>query len=93
MDYQTNPVKAIRAYCLNCCLENANEVAKCPTERCELYPFRFGKNPYRAKPSEKQIEQARRNAVAYFAKNRPKTPGTEGRDEAGEYKNTSEGAN
>lgn len=44
----TNPVKAIRKYCLNCCLENANEVKLCPSENCPLHPFRFGKNPYRA---------------------------------------------
>ena len=46
---QTNPVKAIRAYCLNCCLENANEVAQCAASGCELWEFRMGKNPYRAK--------------------------------------------
>ena len=46
---QTNPVKAILAYCLNCCLENANEVAQCAASGCELWEFRMGKNPYRAK--------------------------------------------
>lgn len=46
---QTNPVKAIRAYCLSCCLENANEVAQCAASGCELWEFRMGKNPYRAK--------------------------------------------
>ena len=46
---QTNPVKAIRAYCLSCCLENANEVAQCAASSCELWEFRMGKNPYRAK--------------------------------------------
>lgn len=46
---QTNPVKAIRAYCLNCCLESAFEVANCTATGCELYAFRFGKNPYRKK--------------------------------------------
>lgn len=24
------------------------EVAKCTCERCPIYPFRFGKNPFRA---------------------------------------------
>ena len=46
---QKNPVKAIRAYCLNCCLESANEVALCPADECELWEFRMGKNPYRKK--------------------------------------------
>lgn len=45
----TNPVKAIRAFCLGCVGGNANEVKLCPAEDCELYPFRFGKNPYRTK--------------------------------------------
>ena len=44
-----NPVKAIRAFCLGCAGGNANEVKLCPAEDCELYPFRFGKNPYRTK--------------------------------------------
>lgn len=58
---QTNPVKAIRAYCLNCCLENANEVAQCSATGCELWEFRMGKNPYRAKQQlTPEQEEARR---------------------------------
>ena len=44
---QTNPVKAIRDYCLECCGGSHNEVKFCQIERCPLYAFRFGKNPYR----------------------------------------------
>ena len=44
-----NPVKAIRAYCLECCLSSSNEVQLCPAEGCALHPFRLGKNPYRTK--------------------------------------------
>ncbi len=40
----TNPVKAIRAKCLDCCCGS-----QCPCTDCALYPFRFGKNPYRQK--------------------------------------------
>lgn len=43
----TNPIKAIRKHCLDCCGGNSNEVKLCTVERCYLYPFRFGKNPYR----------------------------------------------
>lgn len=46
---KTNPVKAIRAHCLECCCGSSEEVKKCPVDYCPLYPFRFGKNPYRAK--------------------------------------------
>ena len=58
---QTNPVKAIRAYCLSCCLESAEEVRQCPADGCELHAFRFGKNPYRAK-REYTEEQKRQMA-------------------------------
>lgn len=43
----TNPVKAIRAFCLGCSGDSPSEVKNCPVEKCPLYPFRFGKNPYR----------------------------------------------
>ena len=39
------PGKAIRAYCLSCCLDNAAEVRQCPSERCPLWPWRFGQRP------------------------------------------------
>lgn len=68
MEKQKNPVKAIRAYCLNCCLESSKEVALCAEDGCELFEFRFGKNPYRAKRTEAQIEAAR-NALAKMREN------------------------
>ena len=45
----TNPAKAIRKHCLDCCCGSAKEVKLCAVTDCYLYPFRFGKNPYRAK--------------------------------------------
>lgn len=44
---QTNPVKAIREKCIDCCGGSPSEVKMCPCDNCTLYPFRFGKNPYR----------------------------------------------
>lgn len=41
-----SPVKAIRAFCLDCCGGNSNEVKNCTSSICQLKPFRFGKNPY-----------------------------------------------
>ena len=56
-----NPVKAIRTYCLECCLENAYEVRMCSAKECVLWPFRFGKNPYRARQNlTPEQEEARR---------------------------------
>jgi hypothetical protein len=43
----TNPVKAIRAFCLECSGDSPSEVKSCPRGECPLHPFRFGKNPYR----------------------------------------------
>lgn len=57
----TNPVKAIRAKCLDCCCGNSNEVKLCPAEECALHPFRFGKNPYRAK---REMTEEQRAAAA-----------------------------
>ena len=43
------PLKAIRAYCLGCMCDQPNEVKLCPVTKCELYPYRFGKNPFMQK--------------------------------------------
>ena len=55
---ETNPVKAIRAYCLGCCLEQAAEVRLCPDEDCPLHAFRFGKNPYTTRTYTDDQKQA-----------------------------------
>lgn len=66
----TNPVKAIRAKCLDCSGGSYNEVEKCPVKDCALYQFRFGKNPYRTKRSLTDEEKA--VAAARLAKYRGK---------------------
>lgn len=43
------PLKAIRLKCLDCMCGNVNEVRACPRSDCSLFPFRFGKNPYKKK--------------------------------------------
>lgn len=49
MEYKTNPVKAIREKCLDCCCGSNIEVKLCNIVSCPIYPFRFGKNPFRQK--------------------------------------------
>ena len=39
------PLKAIREKCLDCTCGQKNEVKKCPVIDCQLYAYRFGKNP------------------------------------------------
>ena len=46
---ETNPVKAIRKFCLECSGDSSAEVKGCTAPNCPLYPFRLGKNPYRKK--------------------------------------------
>ena len=58
-----NPVKAIRAKCLDCCCNSKKEVELCTCEKCSLHPFRFGKNPYRKALSDKQREANMRNLI------------------------------
>ena len=53
-----SPVKAIRAYCLGCCWGSAEEVKLCPATDCELYPFRFGKNPFSTRTWTDEQRQA-----------------------------------
>ena len=49
IEYKTNPVKAIREKCLDCCCGSTLEVKECNVVKCPIYPFRMGKNPFRQK--------------------------------------------
>ena len=51
----TTPLKSIRAKCLDCCCDQAQEVRLCPSQTCPLWPFRMGKNPNRAGIGGKNI--------------------------------------
>lgn len=66
IEYKTNPVKAIREKCLDCCCGSINEVKMCPCESCSLYPFRFGKNPFRQK---REMTEEQRKAIGDRLKN------------------------
>ena len=62
MDGQiTNPVKVIRAKCLECCCGQVKEVENCAAIACPLHEWRFGKNPFRKKieMSEERREELR----------------------------------
>jgi len=45
-----NPLKAIRAKCLECCGASPKEVRLCPDLNCALHPFRMGRNPFERRP-------------------------------------------
>lgn len=60
MEYKTNPVKAIREKCIDCCGGSTLEVKECTAESCPIYPFRFGKNPFRQK---RELTEEQKKAV------------------------------
>lgn len=39
------PIKAIRAYCLECSAGSVAEVRNCLITSCSLWPYRMGKRP------------------------------------------------
>lgn len=61
-----NPVKAIRAFCLECMGNSSEEIKKCTVDKCALYPFRLGKNPYRTQ--RVMTEEQRQVLADRFAK-------------------------
>jgi hypothetical protein len=42
-----SPLKIIREHCLDCSNGQYSEVENCPCDKCKLWPYRFGKNPFR----------------------------------------------
>ena len=69
----TSPIKAIRAYCLDCSNDQPREITLCPCESCALWPFRAGKNPFRTvrkltdaqrATRASQLAEARKNVVS-----------------------------
>ena len=45
--HQKQPIlQAIRARCLDCCVEQPGEVRKCVSVKCASWPYRMGTNPF-----------------------------------------------
>ena len=42
------PVKVFRKFCIECMNGQRSLIAKCPTKICNIFPYRFGKNPARS---------------------------------------------
>jgi len=64
----TSPLKAIRAYCLDCSNNQASEIRDCPIPNCPLYDFRFGKNPYTKINLSPEQRKARSERMKKFTK-------------------------
>ena len=61
IDQKQNPVKAIREKCRDCCNGSMTEIDACTVTKCQLHPFRFGRNPFRSK---REMSEEQRNASA-----------------------------
>lgn len=75
---RVSPLRALRLKCLDCCNGSAQEVRLCTAVDCPSWPFRMGKNPWRAPLSAearaRTAEQMRRNRTS-GASNPEKTQG------------------
>jgi len=65
LGHQPEPLlRAIRRKCLDCSGGSHAEVADCKVHQCTLFPFRYGKNPWRPPVSESQRQASRKNVAA-----------------------------
>ena len=58
-----NPLRALRARCLDCCCGDASEVRKCVAVDCPSWPFRIARNPFRKRVQLSAEEKLRRRAL------------------------------
>ena len=66
IEHKRNPVKAIRLFCIECMGGSFEEVKNCSSQKCAIYPFRLGKNPFR---TERVVsDEQRQAATERFAK-------------------------
>ena len=74
---QMTPLKAIRLNCLDCMNGNAAEVNLCPMEnKCSLWPFRFGTNPFNKKREySEEYKQVLRERMKMLSEAKKKTGG------------------
>ena len=63
---RVSPLRALRLKCLDCCNDSAQEVRLCTAVDCPSWPFRMGKNPWRAPLSA----EARMQRAATMSHNR-----------------------
>jgi hypothetical protein len=63
-----SPLQALRAHCLDCCAQQAKEVALCPAVGCPSWAFRMGTDPWRQPASAARREAARRTMAKLNAR-------------------------
>lgn len=53
LGHPTSPIRAIRAKCLDCCVQDASEVRKCRQTDCPLWPYRMGTNVFHSRAGKR----------------------------------------
>ena len=64
MTKRLRPLKAIRAYCIDCGSGSFKEVKLCPIEDCPLWVYRTGRNPQGKKMEKGDISPGEKAAIA-----------------------------
>ena len=58
-----SPLKALRLRCIDCSAGSSLEVRLCTAASCPSWPFRMGRNPWRAPVSEERRQLGRELAA------------------------------
>ena len=86
--------KAIRQRCLDCA-GSRDAVKACPETDCDLYPYRFGKNPRRSKTRPDSLAKPPLSDVSGASDRREREEGATGiprsRDDSGAVPDATEG--
>ncbi len=53
-----SPLRALRLRCVDCCTGSVQEVRLCAAVACPSWPFRMGKNPWRAARALSEAQRA-----------------------------------
>jgi len=64
--HYTTPVKAIRAFCVQCMGGYTSEIPICTDYHCPLYPYRMGKRPNKRKFKMIGLQQAIQIALSRY---------------------------
>ena len=87
---RVSPLKAIRLKCLDCSCGSSNEVKLCPVVKCPLYPFRDGRDPFRAKVELTQEQKEQRCKSLAVARAKQRNSQAKFKNETAEGKDTIE---
>ena len=83
-------LKAIRLKCLDCSCGSTNEAKLCPVTKCPLYPFREGRDPFRAKVELTQEQKEQRRKSLAVARTKQRNSQAKSGNTTAEGKNTTE---